>query len=571
LAKKTPPAAPAVDAAGLPMLLDEVARFGAGGLPLPSPVGALAVGPGGARVAAVDGEGTLHLLEADGRVVRRIAAPFPRPRADVFHTHLLRLSRDGRVAAVRYGAVHGPIAVFDLDTGEPLHTDAEPHHQLALSPDGTLLASSRPTWSELRRLRGAPGVTRLGPTEGFTPGAPEGLGWAEGPAFSPDGQSVALAFFDPLTRAFRHVTVLDAATARPVRRLDAGEDAAALQLAYLPDGRLVALTDKGVRFTWGLGVDAPERAELGTSAVPADVLLTLLPGVGEAVVRRADGQAFRMKLAGGARTALPPLTHPVACADDGSTVATAEGVAIRLWDAATGAERTRPPESPHPVVEVVFALSGAAVVTRDAARAQCWDLKTRALRAAGPGAPRRALHEVLGAEVPLAVAASGAEQGRTGAQSLESHDRRWVASCDPRGNLLVELRGPLVKRCKVSLSSPVRTLAFSPDGTLLAAACTDRTLRLVTLQDGRLGALQGGHLRGAIRTLAFSQDGTMLASGDADGVCVWRVAGLSLLAARACGARSLAFSPGGAQLAVGGEAGWTLLQLVPAPARSSGP
>ena len=58
----------------------------------------------------------------------------------------------------------------------------------------------------------------------------------------------------------------------------------------------------------------------------------------------------------------------------------------------------------------------------------------------------------------------------------------------------------------------VQSVAFSPDGTLLAAAEDDTTAKLWDLRtDKRLLTLRG-HSR-AVTSLAFSPDGTRLASG----------------------------------------------------------
>ena len=105
-------------------------------------------------------------------------------------------------------------------------------------------------------------------------------------------------------------------------------------------------------------------------------------------------------------------------------------------------------------------------------------------------------------------------------------------------------------------SVQVMSVAFSPDGTLLASGCTGKSVWIWRVEDGECLGIWKGHTD-EVWSVAFSPDGETLASGSRDGtVRLWKVSnGISLCAlqehARPIPVTSVAFSPDGRILASG--------------------
>jgi WD40 repeat protein len=69
----------------------------------------------------------------------------------------------------------------------------------------------------------------------------------------------------------------------------------------------------------------------------------------------------------------------------------------------------------------------------------------------------------------------------------------------------------------------VMSVAFSPDGEVLASASLDGTLRLWNVQTGQFIRSLKGH-KGYVYSVAFSPDGGVLASASGDGTLrLWNV------------------------------------------------
>jgi eukaryotic-like serine/threonine-protein kinase len=113
--------------------------------------------------------------------------------------------------------------------------------------------------------------------------------------------------------------------------------------------------------------------------------------------------------------------------------------------------------------------------------------------------------------------------------------------------------GTLIRR--MTTGSPVRDLAFSPDGTLIAAGYDDHSIGIWSTDQGTHIGMLHGHTS-SVRSLTFSPDGSLLASGsDDETVRIWNVQDRSLktrILCRSVSVESVVFSPDGTLLAIGG-------------------
>ncbi len=121
---------------------------------------------------------------------------------------------------------------------------------------------------------------------------------------------------------------------------------------------------------------------------------------------------------------------------------------------------------------------------------------------------------------------------------------------DPRETQPV---GTLIRR--LTTGSPVRDIAFSPNGALLAAGYDDHTIGIWRTDDGNHVGTLRGHTS-SVRSLIFSPDGNLLASGsDDETVRIWSIQSGDLKMTVACpgvSVESVTFSPNGTILAIGG-------------------
>ncbi|MFF7250741.1 hypothetical protein ACFZBU_43580 [Embleya sp. NPDC008237] len=404
----------------------------------------------------------------------------------------LARSADGRMLAS--GGADGVVRVWG-PSGEPLSElpvpdgvsgDAGAITELAFGADDRLLATGR-----------ADGVVRVwdlatGRATAAFPGPtrPRSL------AFGGNGRFLAIG------RAEADVEVRDPTGDGPPLPLAGAADVARGGLAFLPDGAsLAVVTGKGDFEVWRVAADAPPRRV--STARPAEAsggfLAVAWSGDARIVATASGFSGIQVWDVTSGNHLSAPSQYAVsldapALGPDARTLAVADPDSnkVHVFDATTGV-RTGTLTGVGGLVRTLrFSADGRSLAAGDADG----DILTWTLDEAALPAPRALDIQALAA----------------------SRDGRRYATA--RVNGLVELWDSATHRRVAVLGevgAAARSVAFSPDGTLVAAGIDSGAVRLWTATDRpRLVHTLVGHV-GAVAGVAFSPDGGTLVSSGADG------------------------------------------------------
>ncbi|WP_439674131.1 WD40 repeat domain-containing serine/threonine protein kinase [Embleya sp. MST-111070] len=283
---------------------------------------------------------------------------------------------------------------------------------------------------------------------------------------------------------------------------------------------------------------------------------TLLIGGGAAALAGAAGGAFAWSRGGDGYedkslfrlTGYGSAVNTVAFSPDGRTLAGGGGMAkfedpatgdtvVRLWNLTDrGLAATLPEQTEKMLRSVVFSPDGRTLAGVDYGRTvRLWDVRAGTVDPTrSPGSNR------YDNTCSLAYSPSGA----------------FLAGADGYGVRLWDTAGYADAGMMYghdAYDNSLYTLAFSPDGRLLATGGAAEAVRIWNFASRTIAATLTGHDTTAVSEVAFSPDGRILATA-AHAVTLWDVATRSPLGVlKHKYAESLAFSPNGRTLATAGN------------------
>jgi WD40 repeat protein len=320
------------------------------------------------------------------------------------------------------------------------------------------------------------------------------------------------------------------AASRIMKTLDA-HDGSAWALAYSPDGAHLATggQDKRVR-VWDT---TTYENVLSINAHDADVDSLAFSPDGKRLATSSDDGTAKIWDAATGQLLLTLQGHDdwvttVAFHPDGTQLATiSQDNSFKIWDAATGNELASW-QIENPGVSLSYSPDGARILF--------WADNQLHIRDARSG---EGISSIPAGDYVFALSPAGTRL------AMISEDAQWISVLDTTTNQpIYNIKRP---------ANRLERMAFSPDGSQLAAAGRDRKVHVWDAGTGVEQLTLGGHTE-FLFNLAFSPDGQHLASAGFDGVVkIWSLEpSYEVLTIPSVGFNRMALSPDGTRIAANG-------------------